>query len=115
MNARILRDGRMHRTERESAGSTSIGGRVIRIHPALPRSVLCILRRPLFLLFAICFSVCAQTTPGVDYLTKDIETGRYTEAEATAKKLLLKTPDNGPVRHELAEVFSLTGRYTEAI
>jgi cellulose synthase operon protein C len=44
-----------------------------------------------------------------------IETGRYTEAEATAKKLLLKTPDNGPVRHELAEVEALTGRYTEAI
>src|SRR5690349_4606488 len=44
-----------------------------------------------------------------------IETGRYTEAEATAKKFLLKTPDNGPVRHELAEVEALTGRYTEAI
>src|SRR5690349_1381336 len=44
-----------------------------------------------------------------------IETGRYTEAEATAKKFLLKTPDNGPVRHELAEVLARTGRYTEAI
>ena len=44
-----------------------------------------------------------------------IETGRYTEAEATAKKFLLKTPDNGGVRHELAEVLALTGRYTEAI
>ena len=44
-----------------------------------------------------------------------IETGRYADAEATAKKFLLKTPDNGLVRHELAEVFTLTGRYTEAI
>src|SRR5215217_7173191 len=44
-----------------------------------------------------------------------IETGRYTEAEATAKKFLLKTPDNGAVRHELAETLAITGRYTEAI
>ena len=44
-----------------------------------------------------------------------IETGRYTEAEATAKKFLLKTPENGPVHHELAEIFAITGRYTEAI
>ena len=44
-----------------------------------------------------------------------IETGRYTEAEAAAKKLLLKTPDNAAVRHELAETLALTGRYTEAI
>jgi tetratricopeptide (TPR) repeat protein len=44
-----------------------------------------------------------------------IETGRYTDAETTAKKFLLKTPDNGPVHHELAEIFALTGRYAEAI
>jgi tetratricopeptide (TPR) repeat protein len=44
-----------------------------------------------------------------------IETGRYTEAEATAKKFLLKMPDNAPVRHELAETLALTGRHTEAI
>ena len=44
-----------------------------------------------------------------------IETGRYVDAEASAKKFLLKTPDAGAVRHELAEVFSATGRYTEAI
>jgi tetratricopeptide (TPR) repeat protein len=44
-----------------------------------------------------------------------IETGRYTEGEATAKKFLLKTPENGPVHHELAEIFAITGRYTEAI
>src|SRR5574338_289934 len=44
-----------------------------------------------------------------------IDTGRYTDAEATAKKFLQKSPDNGPVHHELAETFALTGRYTEAI
>src|SRR5215203_4243185 len=41
-----------------------------------------------------------------------IETGRYTEAEATAKRFLQKTPDAGPVRHELAETLVITGRYT---
>ncbi len=44
-----------------------------------------------------------------------IETGRYTDAETTAKKFLQKTPDNGPVRHELAETLAATGRYPEAI
>ncbi len=44
-----------------------------------------------------------------------IETGRYAEAESTAKKFLTKTPDTGPVRHELGEVLAITGRYTEAI
>ncbi|HET6974457.1 MAG TPA: tetratricopeptide repeat protein [Pyrinomonadaceae bacterium] len=44
-----------------------------------------------------------------------IETGRYAEAEATAKRFLLKTPDSGSVRHELAETLALTGRYSEAI
>jgi tetratricopeptide (TPR) repeat protein len=43
------------------------------------------------------------------------ETGRYAEAEAAAKKFLMKTPDAGAVRHELAEVFAATGRYVEAI
>ncbi len=43
------------------------------------------------------------------------ETGRYSDAEAAAKKFLLKTPDAGVVRHELAEVFVATGRYVEAI
>ncbi|HEY0367185.1 MAG TPA: tetratricopeptide repeat protein, partial [Pyrinomonadaceae bacterium] len=130
----------MHRTERGSAGSSSIYGRFTRIHPALSRSVL--------LLFAICVGVVAQTapaTPGLAELRKGdydnafkllsahlaqtpadavaqqallrvyIETGRYADAETTAKKFLQKTPDNGPVRHELAEVLALTGRYTEAI
>src|SRR5215217_4551788 len=44
-----------------------------------------------------------------------IETGRYAEAETTAKKFLLKTPDTGSTRHELAETLAITGRYTEAI
>jgi tetratricopeptide (TPR) repeat protein len=43
-----------------------------------------------------------------------IETGRYPEAEAAAKKFLAKTETAG-VRHELAEVLALTGRHTEAI
>ncbi|HEV8189417.1 MAG TPA: tetratricopeptide repeat protein [Pyrinomonadaceae bacterium] len=44
-----------------------------------------------------------------------IETGKYAEAEATAKRFLLKTPDTGSVRHELAEALAITGRYSEAI
>jgi tetratricopeptide (TPR) repeat protein len=44
-----------------------------------------------------------------------IETGRYLEAEPSAKKFLIKTPTAAAVRHELAEVFATTGRYTEAI
>jgi tetratricopeptide (TPR) repeat protein len=44
-----------------------------------------------------------------------IDTGRYTEAEAAAKRFLQKTPEAGPVRHELAEALASTGRYTEAI
>ena len=44
-----------------------------------------------------------------------IETGRYSEAEAAAKKFLQKTLDIGGVRHELAETMAITGRYTEAI
>ena len=44
-----------------------------------------------------------------------IETGRYTEAEATAKRFLQKTPDAGIVRHQLAETLAATGKHTEAI
>ena len=44
-----------------------------------------------------------------------IETGKYSEAEAAAKKFLQKSPDSGAVRHELAETLAITGRYTEAI
>ncbi|HYJ86518.1 MAG TPA: tetratricopeptide repeat protein [Pyrinomonadaceae bacterium] len=43
------------------------------------------------------------------------EIGRYLEAETSAKKFLLKTPKASAVRHQLAEVFVTTGRYTEAI
>ena len=44
-----------------------------------------------------------------------LETGRYAEAEASAKKFLLKAPEAAAVRHELAETLAITGRYTEAI
>jgi cellulose synthase operon protein C len=72
------------------------------------------------LLAALAISVHAQTptTPGVAeraQLREYIETGRYTEAETAAKKILVKTPDNAAVRHELAETLAITGRYTEAI
>jgi len=68
------------------------------------------------LLIALAVSVFAQA-PDTErtQLRAYIESGRYTEAEAAAKKFLLKTPDNGAVRHELAETLALTGRYTEAI
>jgi tetratricopeptide (TPR) repeat protein len=65
-------------------------------------------------LAALTVSVVGQVDTVADLRTY-IETGRYAEAEAAAKKFLLKTPDNGAVRHELAETFALTGRYTEAI
>ena len=48
-------------------------------------------------------------------LSAYIETGRYLEAETSAKKFLLKVPAAAAVRHELAEVFTKTGRYAEAI
>ena len=44
-----------------------------------------------------------------------IETGRYADAETSARKFLQKSPDAALVRHELGRVFTLTGRYTEAI
>src|ERR1051325_5320588 len=73
--------------------------------------VLCVFAQILFL-----SAVLAQA-PDADraQLRVYIETGRYAEAEAAARKSLLKTPDNGAVRHELAETLALTGRYTEAI
>lgn len=64
-----------------------------------------------FILAWICVPSSAQDT---DIKTL-IETGKYTEAETTAKKLLTKTPDAGSARHQLAEVLAITGRYTEAI
>ncbi|HEY8228331.1 MAG TPA: tetratricopeptide repeat protein [Pyrinomonadaceae bacterium] len=44
-----------------------------------------------------------------------IETGRYAEAEVAAKKFLMKSPGSGQVRHQLAELLTITGRYAEAI
>jgi tetratricopeptide (TPR) repeat protein len=81
---------------------------------------LCALAREILFLSAVLaalsISVFAQVAPNtVTELRGYIETGRYTDAEAAAKKFLLKTPDNGAVRHELAETLALTGRYTEAI
>src|SRR6185369_7926895 len=75
---------------------------------------LCAFAGAILSLFAL--TVFAQTPPDDRALLRTyIETGRYTEAETVARKILLKTPDNGPVRHELAETLALTGRYTEAI
>ena len=81
---------------------------------------LCAFAREIFLLSAVLaaltISVFAQTpNDTITVLRGYIDTGRYADAEAAAKKFLLKTPDNGAVRHELAETFALTGRYTEAI
>jgi len=67
------------------------------------------------LLFGLGGYAQTQTPDDRGQLRSSIETGHYTEAEATAKKLLLKTPDNGSIRHELAEVLAITGRYTEAV
>ena len=66
-----------------------------------------------FVFFSI--SALAQSPEPRDLLRGYIETGRYAEAEATAKRILLKSPDAGSVRHALAETYAITGRYTEAI
>jgi predicted Zn-dependent protease len=36
-----------------------------------------------------------------------VDTGKYAEAEATAKKLLAKTPNDAVVRHQLGEVLAI--------
>jgi cellulose synthase operon protein C len=92
------------RSQRRKGGSNAFGA-------PLRLCVLCVFAQILFL-----SAVLAQA-PDTEraQLRANIETGRYTEAEATAKRLLLKTPDNAAVRHELAETLALTGRYTEAI
>jgi tetratricopeptide (TPR) repeat protein len=64
-----------------------------------------------FIAALISFPSAAQT---VD-LRALIETGKYPEAEAAAKKHLIKTPNDAIVRHQLAEILAITGRYTEAI
>lgn len=67
-------------------------------------------------LFTTQLSVNPSDTAAETHLLRAfIETGRYTDAETSAKKFLLKTPEAGTVRHQLAEVLCLTGRYTEAI
>jgi len=92
------------RSQRRKGGSNALGA-------PLRLCVLCVFAQILF-----SSAVLAQA-PDTEraQLRAYIETGRYIEAEATAKKFLLKTPDNGAVRHELAETLALTGRYTEAI
>ena len=53
---------------------------------------------------------------GEKYLLRAyIETGRYAEAEAAGQKVPVQKTGGGRVRHELAEVFAVTGRYAEAI
>src|SRR6185369_12013998 len=74
---------------------------------------LCAFAGVILSLFAL--TVFSQSPSEQATVRSYIESGRYTEAEAAAKKFLLKTPDNGAVRHELAETLALTGRYTEAI
>src|SRR5919106_115073 len=64
-----------------------------------------------FIVAWICVPWAAQDTD----LKTMIETGKYTEAESTAKKLLTKTPAAGGVRHQLAETLAITGRYADAI
>ena len=77
-------------------------------------------RTPILLLFCAALVAVAplyfpSSAQEQDAVRAYIETGKYTEAETTAKKLLTKTPDAGSVRHQLGEVLAITGRYTEAI
>ena len=58
----------------------------------------------------ICVPSSAQDTD----LKTLIDTGKYTEAESTARKVLAKTED-GHIRHQLAEALAATGRYADAI
>jgi tetratricopeptide (TPR) repeat protein len=77
---------------------------------------LCAFARNCFYVFVFfTLSAHAQSPEPRALLHGYIETGRYAEAEATAKRFLQKSPDAGPVHHELAEVLAITGRYTEAI
>ena len=77
-------------------------------------------RTPILILFCAALVALAPLYPSLstaqtEDLRAQIETGKYTEAEATAKLLLTKTSDAGNIRHQLAEVLAITGRYTEAI
>jgi len=73
------------------------------------------MRKTLFSLVFILVWICVPSSAQDTDLKTLIETGKYTEAETTAKKILTKTPENGSVRHQLGEVLAITGRYTEAI
>src|SRR5690348_6601832 len=63
----------------------------------------------------LAFNVVAQTPDTPAQLRVYLDTGRYTELETTAKRLLQKSPEAGAARYELAEALAATGRYTEAI
>jgi cellulose synthase operon protein C len=73
------------------------------------------MRRKTLLSFFIFVLICGPSSAQNTDLQTLVETGRYAEAEATAKKLLAKTPNDAIVRHQLGEVLAITGRYTEAI
>src|SRR5688572_4764224 len=76
------------------------------------------LKRTTFFLLVFVFILALMSVPSAaqtEDLRALIATGKYTEAEAAAKKLLTKTPNDAIVRHQLAEVLAITGRYTEAI
>ncbi|HVF23017.1 MAG TPA: tetratricopeptide repeat protein, partial [Pyrinomonadaceae bacterium] len=73
------------------------------------------MRRKTLLSFFIFVLICGPSSAQNTDLKTLVETGKYADAEATAKKLLAKTPNDAIVRHQLGEVLAITGRYTEAI
>ncbi|MFN2405708.1 MAG: tetratricopeptide repeat protein [Pyrinomonadaceae bacterium] len=73
------------------------------------------MRRKLLLSFFIFVLICGPSSAQNTDLKTLVETGKYAQAEASAKKLLAKTPNDAIVRHQLGEVLAITGRYTEAI
>jgi tetratricopeptide (TPR) repeat protein len=74
------------------------------------------MRITLFSLVLILAWICVPPSSAQDTDLKTlIETGKYTEAETTARKLLTKTPADGRARHQLAETLAITGRYADAI
>ncbi len=73
------------------------------------------MRTTIFILVLILAWICVPSAAQNTDLKTLIETGKYTEAETTAKKILTRTPEDGRVRHQLAEVLAITGRYADAI
>ncbi|HEX5834882.1 MAG TPA: tetratricopeptide repeat protein [Pyrinomonadaceae bacterium] len=75
------------------------------------------LRRTAVILISVFVAalISSPSAAQTEDLRAQIETGKYTEAETIAKRLLAKTPDDGSIRHQLAEVLAITGRYAEAI